>query len=54
MCVDCTVAPACAHQRDACAASRGGKARAKMLTAGEGTAIGKKGAGARWPKRESR
>jgi hypothetical protein len=31
-------------------ASRGGKARAKALTAKERTAIGKKGAEARWAK----
>jgi hypothetical protein len=31
-------------------ASRGGKARAKALTAREKTAIGKKGAAARWSK----
>jgi len=33
-------------------ASRGGKARAKALTAKERTAIGKKGATARWLKRK--
>lgn len=33
-------------------ASRGGKARAKALTAKERTAIGKKGAKARWSKKK--
>jgi hypothetical protein len=35
-------------------ASRGGKARAKVLTAKERTAIGKKGAEARWSKRKQK
>ena len=35
-------------------ASRGGKARAKALTAKERTAIGKKGAAVRWSKSKKR